>query len=97
MGTNELVGEDPALLDSLLNCLYTSTSFTCKRCTFWLRNGNFLRFKTLEIGYRLPYCRIYLSGDNLAVFSPFKLWDPELAWNAYPLSRTFNLGVQFTF
>lgn len=65
--------------------------------TFWLRNGNFLRFKTLEIGYRLPYCRIYLSGDNLAVFSPFKLWDPELAWNAYPLSRTFNLGVQFTF
>lgn len=65
--------------------------------TYWLRNGNFLRFKTLEIGYRLPYCRIYLSGDNLAVFSPFKLWDPELAWNAYPLSRTFNLGVQFTF
>lgn len=65
--------------------------------TFWLRNGNFLRFKTLEIGYRLPYCRIYFSGDNLAVFSPFKLWDPELAWNAYPFSRTFNLGVQFTF
>lgn len=60
-------------------------------------NGNFLRFKTLEIGYRLPYCRIYLSGDNLAVFSPFKLWDPELAWNVYPFSRTFNLGVQFTF
>lgn len=65
--------------------------------TFWMRNANFLRFKTLEIGYRFPYCRVYLSGDNLAVFSPFKLWDPELAWNAYPLSRTFNLGVQFTF
>lgn len=65
--------------------------------SFWTRNGNFLRFKTLEIGYRLPYCRIYFSGDNLAVFSPFKLWDPELAWNAYPLQRTFNLGVQFTF
>lgn len=65
--------------------------------SFWVRNGNFLRFKTLEVGYRLPYCRIYFSGDNLAVFSPFKLWDPELAWNAYPLSRTFNLGVQFTF
>ncbi len=65
--------------------------------SFWLRNGNFLRFKTLEIGYRFPYCRIYLSGDNLAVFSPFKLWDPELSWNSYPLQRTFNLGVQFTF
>lgn len=65
--------------------------------SYWLRNGNFLRFKTLEIGYRFPYCRVYLSGDNLAVFSPFKLWDPELSWNAYPLQRTFNLGVQLTF
>ncbi len=65
--------------------------------SFWLRNGNFLRFKTLEIGYRFPYCRVYFSGDNLAVFSPFKLWDPELSWNAYPLQRTFNLGVQLTF
>lgn len=65
--------------------------------SYWLRNGNFLRFKTLEIGYRFPFCRIYFTGDNLAVFSPFKLWDPELSWNAYPLQRTFNLGVQFTF
>ena len=32
-----------------------------------------------------------LSGDNLAVFSPFKLWDPELAWNAYPLSTHLQL------
>lgn len=65
--------------------------------SYWVRNGNFLRFKTLEFGYRFKYCRVYFSGDNLAVFSPFKLWDPELSWNAYPLQRTFNLGVQFTF
>jgi TonB-linked SusC/RagA family outer membrane protein len=65
--------------------------------SFWMRNGNFIRFKTLEFGYTLPNCRIYLNGDNLAVFSPFKLWDPELSWNSYPLQRTFNLGVQFTF
>lgn len=65
--------------------------------SYWVRNGNFIRFKTLEVGYRFPYCRIYFSGDNLAVFSPFKLWDPELSWNSYPLQRTFNLGVQFTF
>lgn len=65
--------------------------------SYWIRNGNFIRFKTLQVGYNFPYCRVYLSGDNLAVFSPFKLWDPELAWNAYPLQRTFNLGVQLTF
>ena len=65
--------------------------------SYWVRNGNFLRFKTLEVGYRFPMCRVYFSGDNLSVFSPFKLWDPELSWNSYPLQRTFNLGVQFTF
>lgn len=66
--------------------------------SWWMRNGNFLRFKTLEIGCRpIPYCRIYFSGDNLAVWSPFKYWDPELDYNTYPLSRTFNVGVQVNF
>lgn len=65
--------------------------------TYWMRDGSFIRFKTLEFGYSLPFGRIYFSGDNLAVFSPFKHWDPELAWNSYPLQRTFNLGVQFNF
>lgn len=62
--------------------------------SYWVRNANFLRFKTLELGYTFKYCRVYFSGDNIAVFSPFKLWDPELSWNSYPLQRTFNLGVQ---
>ena len=61
------------------------TSNNTQPSSFWLRNGNFLRFKSLEVGYRFPYCRVYFSGDNLAVFSPFKLWDPELSWNADPL------------
>lgn len=65
--------------------------------SFWLKNGDFLRFKTLEIGYTFPLCRVYFSGDNIALWSPFKYWDPELDYNTYPLSRTFNLGVQFHF
>ena len=65
--------------------------------TYWMRNGNFIRFKTLELGYKFKYGRVFLNGDNIAVFSPFKLWDPELSWNAYPLQRTFNIGVQLNF
>ena len=65
--------------------------------TYWMRNGNFIRFKTLELGYKFKYGRVYLNGDNIAVFSPFKLWDPELSWTAYPLQRTFNIGVQLNF
>ena len=63
--------------------------------TFWMRNGSFLRLKNLEIGYRIPYGRIYISGSNLLTFSPFDLWDPELSgWNSYPLQRTVNVGLQ---
>ena len=65
--------------------------------SYWMRNGNFIRFKTLEFGYSFKIARVYLSGDNIAVWSPFKLWDPELTFDAYPLQRTFNLGVQFKF
>lgn len=65
--------------------------------TYWLRNGNFLRLKQLELGYTFKYGRIYLTGDNIAVFSPFKEWDPELEWYKYPLQRTFNIGLQLNF
>ena len=65
--------------------------------SFWIKNGSFLRFKTLEVGYSFPHCRVYFSGDNLAVWSAFKYWDPELSFNTYPLSRTFNIGVQVNF
>ena len=65
--------------------------------TYWMRNGNFIRFKTLEIGYSFPHCRVFVSGDNLAVWSPFKFWDPELSYNSYPLQRTVNIGAKFSF
>lgn len=65
--------------------------------TYWMRSGNFLRFKMLELGYTFKYGRVYLSGNNLAVFGPFKQWDPELSWNSYPLQRVYNIGVQFNF
>lgn len=66
--------------------------------TFWMRDGKFVRFKTLELGYRFNHCRVYVNGDNLAVWSPFKLWDPELSsWNQYPLSTTITVGAQVNF
>ncbi|HMG08920.1 MAG TPA: SusC/RagA family TonB-linked outer membrane protein, partial [Mucilaginibacter sp.] len=73
--------------------------------TWWLRDGSFLRLKSLEIGYTLPAriaksmklsnCRIYFNGLNLLTWSPFKLWDPELGGNgfAYPIQKVFNVGL----
>lgn len=73
------------------------TANNTKGSTYWLKNGNFLRFKTLELGYNFKFGRIYVTGDNLAVFSPIKEWDPELEWFKYPLQRTFNVGLQLNF
>jgi TonB-linked SusC/RagA family outer membrane protein len=59
--------------------------------TWVLRNGAFLRLKSVELGYTVPSkitsrakmtnLRIYCSGTNLLTFSKFKLWDPELGGN----------------
>jgi TonB-linked SusC/RagA family outer membrane protein len=75
--------------------------------TWWLRDGSFLRLKTLEAGYSpgvlqrfgITGCRFYLSVENLFYISSFKMWDPEMGDNglAYPLNRRFNLGLQLTF
>lgn len=77
--------------------------------TWWLRNGRFLRLKTLEVGYTLPnkwmgqtpfsMIRLYFTGQNLFNISDFKLWDPEMGGNglAYPLQRVYNIGLNVTF
>lgn len=73
--------------------------------SWWLRDGSFIRLKSLEVGYTLPKnilrslkisnCRFYFNGLNLVTWSPFKMWDPELGGNgfAYPIQKVFNLGV----
>lgn len=73
--------------------------------TWFMRNGAFLRMKSAELGYTIPkeltkkihlgMVRFYLSGTNLFVISPFKMWDPEMAGNGlgYPVQRVFNVGV----
>ena len=55
----------------------------------WVKNGNFLRFANLQVGYTLPKeiakkaylqnARVYLSVSNLACISPYnKYGDPEV-------------------
>ena len=64
---------------------------------YWLRDGSFLKLKNIEVGYTYKRARIYLSAVNVATFSSFKLWDPEMGGGAalsYPTQRTINLGVQ---
>ena len=85
---------------------YGGNSNNYRQSTFWLRNGSYLRLKTLELGYSIPKplvnkirfnnIRLFLCGSNLLTFSSFKLWDPELGSSTgteYPLAKSLTLGL----
>ena len=81
-------------LDYRYNANNTQTS------SFWIKNGSYLRLKSVELGFTYKSLRAYLAGTNLFIISPFKYWDPEKGSGnglSYPLQRTFNLGFQFNF
>ena len=76
---------------------------------WFMRNGSFLRLKSVEFGYTLPKkltehvhvanARIYLTGLNLMSLSSFKLWDVEMGGNglSYPIQMTLNAGLLVSF
>ncbi len=86
-----------------------SVSNNEKPSTWWLRNGSFLRLKSVELGYSLPQkflkkiniekARLYASGTNLLVLSNFKLWDPEMGGRGlgYPPQKIINIGLNLNF
>lgn len=113
MGDNRWISADisgdPATENP--NASYPRLSFgdnpnNFKESTFWLRNGQYIRLKTFDIGYSLPQdlvrrikasnVRVFFVGSNLLTWSKFKLWDPELAsprGEDYPLPKSMTFGV----
>ncbi|MCO5946535.1 TonB-dependent receptor [Mucilaginibacter sp. RT5R15] len=77
--------------------------------TFWLKNGAFLRLKSLIVDYNLPSkwlknstvkaVKFYFSGENLYEWNHTKDWDPELGgdFRTYPILKGFTFGLNATF
>lgn len=71
--------------------------------SFWVRNGDYMRFKNFEIGYTLDVSflnkmkvrsiRLFATGQNLFTLSAFNEADPELYSVQYPLQRVINGGI----
>jgi len=73
--------------------------------SFWLRNGNFLKLRNVELGYTLPTnltqkigiksTRLFANGLNLWTLSSktFNGADPENFNGAYPIERVFSFGL----
>ena len=88
----------------------TSSINNFQKSTWWVRNMNFLRLKTLQLSYNLkkPWVNkvhlknaaVYVMGTNLFTLSRFKLWDPELNTDngaSYPNTTSYSVGINFTF
>lgn len=78
--------------------------------SFWVKDASYLRLKTLELYYELPgkllkgsfidNLRVFASGYNLHVWTPFKgPLDPEDdgSSNSMPLTRNISLGLSMRF
>lgn len=85
----------------------------------WIEDGSFVRLQNVTVGYRLTLpsrlgfaggrnTRVYLSGDNLLLFTGYSGYDPEvfvdrglasrgIDYVAYPRARTFTLGANVRF
>lgn len=83
-----------------------------------IEDGSFLRINNLTVGYSLPAksiaklkmdkLRFYFTANNLAVFTKYTGYDPEVSvrnnpltpgldYSAYPKSRSFIFGVNASF
>lgn len=74
--------------------------------SFWLKNGNFLKLRNLEIGYTFKDLnfisktntdlRVFVNGTNLFSLDHIKDLDPEVT-TGYPAVRTFSFGAKVQF
>ncbi len=78
--------------------------------TWWLKDMSFLRLRNIELSYDMPQkmidrlrlqkLQLFIRGNNLATFSKFKLWDPELGTTdglKYPLMKSLTAGFNINF
>lgn len=76
---------------------------------FWQEKGDFLRLKTVELGYTLPQqltqrlsmskVRVFYSGYNLLTWDNMRVKDPEGSADGsnYPIQRISSIGINIQF
>lgn len=73
---------------------------------FWLRNGNFLKLRSVELGYTLPQTgalkkldvvRLYINGTNLLSWDKIDDLEAERLSMGYPLMKVVSFGLRMKF
>ncbi|NJN28308.1 MAG: TonB-dependent receptor [Cyclobacteriaceae bacterium] len=78
-----------------------------ERWTKYLHQANYLRLRTVQLGYNLPKpsldkirlkgLRVYVTGTNLWTWSTYKGWDPETGGAVIPPLKMLSGGVSIKF
>ncbi len=115
-----LLNDPDALEAANKNATIWSPIITSVPVHSWaIEDGSFLRLNNVTIGYTLPqkisrkFCmerlRIYVTGYNLALFTKYSGYDPEvdairktpltpgIDYSAFPRARQFVAGINITF
>jgi TonB-linked SusC/RagA family outer membrane protein len=91
---------------SVPRAIVTDPNNNSRISSWWLEDGSYLRFKTVQLGYTLPMSltgrvnissfRIYLAAQNLFTFTRYSGLDPEVGTAAHTTNvgaPTLNVGV----
>jgi TonB-linked SusC/RagA family outer membrane protein len=75
--------------------------------SYWVRSGDYVRLKNVEIGYTIPAkalerikistLRVFANGLNLLTSTDIEGIDPEVYNGSYPIQRLFNFGINIKF
>ena len=117
---NQAVGMSPDVLNAI-NANATmwqpiKSSGAFYPSSWAIEDGSFLRINNVTLGYSIPTAkmklfsklRFYFTANNLAIFTKYSGYDPEVSvrnspltpgldYSAYPKSRSFIFGVNASF
>jgi TonB-linked SusC/RagA family outer membrane protein len=108
--------QQPGDITSEPRASFDGTSGARDVSTRMLESGSYTRLQEVTLGYRLPSAianvgglhntRVYVSGHNLATFTGYRGYNPDVNSNgsgssiglgtdfyAYPLARTYTVGI----
>lgn len=107
---NRWTGEGTS--NSMPRAVYGDPNENCRVSDRWVEDGSYLRIKNVTLAYWLPHsllskiqvnsAKVYISCDNLATFTAYSGFDPEVGvegidQSRYPISRTFSFGINVNF
>lgn len=108
----------PGTTNKYPRSIYSYHGHNVENSTQYLQDGSFIKLKSVMLSYTLPQkwtdamkmksMRIYLQGENLALISKYRGWDPEISTSldpsligvdnyGVPSPRIYKLGVNISF